>query len=312
MRLPRLSPTAYRRITLIALLALCGIVVTGAAVRLTGSGLGCSDWPTCEDDKLVAPLEYHALVEFVNRTITGIVSVAVILAVLGSLVRTPRRPDLTRWSLGLVAGVIAQIVWGGVTVLTHLNPVVVQGHFLLSMVLVWDAVVLHHLAGLPSDPRSGVAQTGERPPPVVRGLATAIPLVGLVVLTAGTIVTATGPHGGDEEARRLALSISDVARLHGATALLFLGLIVALRVVCARQRVTGRLTVWTEVLLAAVVLQIGVGYVQYFTSVPPLLVGAHVAAATTIWVVAVKVALTARSPAPGPTPVPGDQALVAA
>lgn len=312
MRLPRLSPTAYRRITLLALLALCGIVVTGAAVRLTGSGLGCSDWPTCENDKLVAPLEYHALVEFVNRTITGIVSVAVILAVLGSLVRTPRRPDLTRWSLGLVAGVIGQIIWGGVTVKTDLNPVVVQGHFLLSMVLVWDAVVLHHLAGLPSDPRSGVAQTGERPPPGIRRLATAIPLVGLVVLTAGTIVTATGPHGGDEEARRLALSISDVARLHGATALIFLGLIVALRVMCARQRVTGRLTVWTEVLLAAVVLQIGVGYVQYFTSVPPLLVGLHVAVATAIWVVAVKVALTARSPAPASTAVPGDQALVAA
>ncbi|OWY59411.1 hypothetical protein B7486_74705, partial [cyanobacterium TDX16] len=105
MRLPRSSPTAYRRITLAALLALCGIVVTGAAVRLTGSGLGCSDWPTCEDDRLVAPLEYHAMVEFVNRTITGFVSVAVILAVLGSLVRVPRRRDLTWWSLGLVAGV---------------------------------------------------------------------------------------------------------------------------------------------------------------------------------------------------------------
>ena len=83
MRLPTLSPAAYRRVTLFALLALAFIIVSGAAVRLTGSGLGCPDWPTCADNRVVAPLEYHAMVEFVNRTVTGLVSVAVILAVLG-------------------------------------------------------------------------------------------------------------------------------------------------------------------------------------------------------------------------------------
>src|SRR3954470_5609910 len=94
LRSPRLSPVAYRRVTLVALWSLVFIVVTGAAVRLSGSGLGCSDWPTCENNRVVAPFEYHAMVEFVNRSITGLVSIAVILAVLGSLGRVPRRRDL--------------------------------------------------------------------------------------------------------------------------------------------------------------------------------------------------------------------------
>jgi hypothetical protein len=168
VRLPRLSPRAYQRITLLALIALVFIIVTGAAVRLTGSGLGCSDWPTCESNQIVAPLEYHAMIEFINRTITGLVSVMVMLAVLGSLVRTPRRRDLTWLSLGLVAGVIGQIVLGGLTVLFELRPPFVIAHFLLSMVLVWNAVVLHHRAGHDGQPgllglRSGDLQRrGER------------------------------------------------------------------------------------------------------------------------------------------------------
>ena len=139
MRLPELSPSAYRRVTLAALWSLVFIVVTGAAVRLSNSGLGCTDWPTCKANRVVAPFEYHAMVEFVNRTITGLVSVAVILAVLGSLRRVPRRRDLTWLSLGLVAGVVGQIVLGGMVVKFDLNPWLVQGHFVLSMLLVLDA-----------------------------------------------------------------------------------------------------------------------------------------------------------------------------
>src|SRR5439155_10696828 len=120
VRLPRLSPSGYRRVTLVAVGALAFIIVTGGAVRLTGSGLGCPDWPTCEQHRLVAPAEYHAMVEFVNRVVTGIVSVAVILAVLGSLLRRPRRRDLVWLSAALAAGVVGQIVLGGLTVLFHL------------------------------------------------------------------------------------------------------------------------------------------------------------------------------------------------
>ena len=118
----------------IALGLLAAIVVTGAAVRLTGSGLGCSDWPTCEQDRFVPEAEFHGWVEFGNRLVTGLVSGAVALSVLGSLARTPRRTDLVAWSWGLVAGVAAQILLGGIVVLSHLNPWLVLGHFALSMV----------------------------------------------------------------------------------------------------------------------------------------------------------------------------------
>ncbi|HEX2576394.1 MAG TPA: COX15/CtaA family protein, partial [Aquihabitans sp.] len=136
-----LTPARYRRITVVALVLLILIVVTGAGVRLTGSGLGCTDWPNCTEERFVADRgDVHAMVEFVNRLITGLVSAAVALAVLGSLRRAPRRRDLTWLSLGLVAGVLAQIALGAVVVLTHLNPWLVQGHFVLSMLLVLDAV----------------------------------------------------------------------------------------------------------------------------------------------------------------------------
>src|SRR5438093_11375583 len=108
--MPRLSPASYRRITLVAAMALAFIIVTGGAVRVTGSGLGCPDWPACARNRVVAPLEYHAMVEFVNRTVTGAVSVLVILAVLGSVWRQPRRRDLAWLSLGLVGGVTGPIV----------------------------------------------------------------------------------------------------------------------------------------------------------------------------------------------------------
>ncbi|MDQ4132552.1 MAG: COX15/CtaA family protein, partial [Actinomycetota bacterium] len=251
MRLPRLSPPVYRRITLVAALALAFIIVTGGAVRLTGSGLGCPDWPTCARDRLVAPWEYHAMVEFVNRTITGLVSLAVILAVLGSLLRQPRRRDLVWLSLGLVGGVVAQIVLGGLTVLFHLAPPLVMGHFILSMVILANAVVLHHRAGQPEG----------RPQPVVsRDLV----LMGRVVLVAaalaiflGTLVTASGPHGGDEDVERLPLLVPDVARAHGISVVLLLVLTLVTLWRLNRTGAPASLLRRGEVLLGVLVAQAG-------------------------------------------------------
>ena len=135
-----MSPSAYRRLTLLAALALAVIIVTGALVRLTGSGLGCPDWPQCNETRFVDVSSTHGAIEQVNRLFTGLVAVAVVLAVLGSLVRRPRRRDLLWLSIGLVAGVIGQIVLGGVTVLTDLHPASVQAHFVLSIVILTDAV----------------------------------------------------------------------------------------------------------------------------------------------------------------------------
>ena len=135
------------------MLALSAIIVTGAAVRLTGSGLGCSDWPSCEEGEFVASLSFHPMVEFVNRLITGLVSFAVALAVLGSIRRTPRRKDLTAWSWSLVAGVVAQIIIGAAVTLSELKYSVVAVHFLVSMALVAASTLLVHRSREGDGPR---------------------------------------------------------------------------------------------------------------------------------------------------------------
>jgi cytochrome c oxidase assembly protein subunit 15 len=285
VRLPCLTPRAYQRITLLALLALVFIIVTGAAVRLTGSGLGCSDWPTCEDNQLVAPLEYHALIEFVNRLITGVVSIAVILAVLGSRRRIPRRKDLTWWSLGLVAGVLAQIILGGITVRTHLTPPIVMAHFLLSIVLVWNAVVLHERAG--HDGSEGVPVVASR----VRWLGRALVAAAAVVLVAGTVVTGTGPHGGDEDVDRLSFDITEVVRIHSISAWVFLVLAVWTLFELYRggaPKGVDRRAAW---LVGAIVVQGALGYVQYWKGVPPGLVLLHVFGSVLVWIAALRLDL---------------------
>lgn len=295
MALPRLSPAAYHRVTLVALVALAFIVVTGAAVRLTGSGLGCTDWPTCEEGRLapVDATDVHAMVEFVNRTITGLVSVAVILAVLGSLLRRPRRRDLTRLSLGLVAGVVGQIVLGGLTVLFELAPPLVMGHFVLSMVLLWNAVVLHHRAGWPD----GASRPVVGPDLVSLGRLV-LGAAGLVVLT-GTVVTAAGPHAGDATARRLDVAVASAARVHGTSALVLVALTLCALWVAHRDRAPVVVHDALRVLLAVLVAQVGVGYTQYFTGVPALLVGVHILGAVSVWIAAVRVGLAMREvPAP--------------
>ncbi len=290
MRVPTLTPPAYRRVTLFALLALTFIVVTGGAVRLTGSGLGCPDWPTCAENRVVAPWEYHAMVEFVNRTITGLVSVAVMLAVLGSLVRRPRRKDLLWLSIGLVAGVIGQIVLGGLTVLFHLKPGFVMAHFLLSMVLIANAVVLHHRAGRPAGPtRPAVG-------PDLLGLGRLQVAVAALVIFLGTIVTSSGPHGGDEDAERLPFLLPDVTRLHGIAVMLFLAVSLLTLWRLRGAGVDGRIIRRSEVLLAVLVAQGVLGYVQYFTGVPALLVGFHIAGATAVWVAVLRFHLALSVP----------------
>lgn len=298
MAAPRLSPTAYRRVTLFALVALGFIVVTGAAVRLTGSGLGCSDWPTCEPGQLtpVDASDLNAMVEFVNRTITGLVSVAVIVAVLGSLLRRPRRRDLTWWSFGLVVGVVGQIVLGGLTVLFGLAPPFVMGHFLLSMVLLWNAVVLHHRAGRPTGPSRPVVG------PELVGLSRLLVAVAGVVVFTGTVVTASGPHAGDASAPRLDLVVADVARVHGTSVMALLGVTLLALWNAQRTRVPDVVHSALRTLLVVLVAQAGVGYVQYFTGVPAALVGVHILGAVAVWVAAVRVSLVTHAPEPALRP----------
>ncbi len=284
------SPTAYRSITLFALVALVIIIVSGAAVRLTGSGLGCPDWPTCANNRVVAPVRYHAMVEFVNRVFTGIVSVAVILAALGSLARRPRRRDLTYLSLGLVAGVFAQVLLGGLTVRSKLTPPVVMAHFLLSMVLVANAVVLHRQAGRDD------ADHARSAPSRLRTATRVLVAVAAVVIVTGTIVTGAGPHGGDENVRRLGFAVPTVARIHGVSELVLLSLTLALIWMARRSRAPTAVMEALNTLVLIEVAQGFVGYMQYLLGVPELLVGVHVLGAVVVWVSVLEVALAAASP----------------
>lgn len=308
MALPQLTPLAYRRITFWALVALGAIILTGAAVRLTGSGLGCSDWPTCEQGQF-APAEITdapAMIEFVNRVITGFVSVAVALAVLGSRQRVPRRRDLTWLSVGLVVGVIAQVLLGAAVVRWHLSPRLVMGHFLLSMVLLWNALVLHHRAGVPDGEVVPVAA------PVVRMLGRLLFAAGAVVVFTGTVVTASGPHAGDAQAARLDLRLPDVARVHGISVVVLVGLTLATLLLVRRTGAPAAVRQGGLVLLAVVVAQAAVGYIQYFTGVPVLLVAVHILGAIAVWTAVVRFNLVLSAPATPPAdPEPVPAALVA-
>lgn len=297
---PSVSPTTYRRVTGVALASLVFIVVTGAAVRLTGSGLGCSSWPGCEPGELVPrdSTSIHPWIEFVNRLITGAVSVSVALAVLGSLRRTPRRRDLTWLSWGLVAGVVGQIVLGAVVVRLHVHPITVQGHFLLSAVLVGDAVVLHHRAGRPDGADGRPRRVTPLAGPVVLRWARAAAALAAAVMLAGTLVTGSGPHAGDADAERLGLSVRGVAMVHSAVTWAFLAVVVALLLRMRREMVLGAGMDRATTLLTVIVLQGGLGYLQYLTGVPELLVGLHVLGSMLVWIAALRLLLTLAEPLP--------------
>lgn len=332
LRRVTISPEAFRWITAAALVALAAIIVTGAAVRLTGSGMGCPTWPACEDGSLVPRGETgeHGWIEFGNRLITGAVSLAVALAVLGSLRRQPRRRDLTRWSWGLVVGVFAQALLGGLVVFLHVAPVAVAGHYLLSAVLVWNAVVLHHKAGEPDVPdpvdRSRAISSGHGPvdrprsdrrrrlqaTPELARWSRAMVALGAVVLVTGTLVTGSGPHGGDEAADRLPFAVVTVGRVHGAAVWLFLAtvLLVLRRVIRgdAAQEAVAR----GRVLVAAIVAQASIGYVQYLNGVPEVLVGAHVLGSVLVWIATLRFHLGLTAPVPATVPKTPSAARTAA
>ncbi len=303
-----LSPSAFRRVALGAVVALSAIVVTGGAVRLTGSGLGCPDWPTCQGRRVVAAWSLHPMVEFANRVVVSLVTLGVVLVLLAALARRPRRRDLAWLSAGLVAGVLAQIVLGGLTVLLKLAPALVMAHFLVSLVVLGDAVVLHRRAGLPD--------TAARPvvgPDLVR-LSRIILAMVAVVVALGTAVTGSGPHAGDVHAKRLDVSFHGMAEVHSTAVMLLVGLtlaaLFALHQAGAPAGVQRRGRILLEVMAAQAVL----GYTQYFTRVPAVLVGLHIAGATAVWVAALRFHLGLFSrpvPPPAPVGVPAAEGILA-
>jgi cytochrome c oxidase assembly protein subunit 15 len=264
-----------------SLVANIGIVVTGGAVRLTGSGLGCPTWPRCTEDSFRprGEFELHAAIEFGNRLLTFVL-VAIALATFVAAVQSGR-PHVVRLALVLGLGVPAQAIIGGITVLTDLNPWVVSLHLLLSMAMVGVAVLFLHRLDHP-------AATWRRGP--TAALAWVLLASAWVVLFLGTVVTGAGPHAGDAETPRNGLDTLETSQLHADSVFLFVGLSIGMAFLLAATRGRGPALRAALVLLGVEVAQSVVGFVQYFTDLPELLVGIHmlgaglVSAAVT-WVV---------------------------
>jgi cytochrome c oxidase assembly protein subunit 15 len=280
------------------------IAVTGATVRVTGSGLGCPTWPECQPGSLVPVSRddlsaVHQAIEFGNRTLTGVVLIASLGTFLMIWLAKPRRTGLTWLAAVLPAGVLFQAVWGGLTVLTGLAWWTVAPHMLVSLALLFLAIVV--LVRL--DEGDGPPQPVVPRPLRILTWATVGVLVALCV--AGTLVTAAGPHGGDDATPRLDVPVRVLAQLHADLMFLYLGLLVAMSVGFLAVRAPRRLLVRTLVLIAVTAAQGLIGLVQFATGVPEALVVAHVLGAVLLTSAAASVALATRTrpmdaPAQGP------------
>lgn len=294
------TPKEFRAVCIAALVMLCLIVVSGAAVRLTGSGLGCNDWPNCNDDRFVDVSSKHAAIEQINRLFTFLVAVAVILAAVAAWYRRPRRRDLMLLASVMVIGMPAQGLVGAVVVWSKLHPATVQLHFVLSMVLVWAAVLLLVRSAETDSEKPERDRRRSAVVPRVRGRVRLVAIWTGLSVVAGTVVTGSGPHAGDAAgddgtacttgaARRFFGAECDVngdalmwvTRIHGAvvwvTVLVAFSLLWQLRRLRHdRERLIAPITAWIVTALG----QGALGYVQYANGLPVGIVGAHVAGAT--------------------------------
>ncbi len=294
------SSPRLRRWSLAALVTNVLIVVTGGAVRVTASGLGCPEWPACERGSVVPPpggeAGWHQFVEFGNRLLSFVVLAAVVGALLAARRELAEGHTVRRLAGVLVVGVLAQAVLGGITVRLDLHWASVMAHFLLSMVLIAVATVLHHRVTSPPRQSGSAAAVDAAGDPAAAArtvpAARAVPVLAAAVLVLGTIVTATGPHAGDPGTDRLGVSIQTAARTHSLTVWVTVALTVVV-LVRARRAGADRLARAIGILLGIEVVQGVVGYWQYLTGVPAALVLAHMLLATLFWIAAVRVALLA-------------------
>ncbi len=278
MRLPHFSPATVRKVALVSVICYALLVLSGGAVRLTGSGLGCPDWPSCFQHHLTAVSSFHPIVEFTNRLVSVAVTLVSLAALAVAALRTPPRRDLILLSGGLVAGIAAQIVLGGLVVLFKLNPYLVALHFVLTIVILADAIVLYH--------RSGNRPT--RAEPVIGRdlvLLARLQLSTLTLVTVlGTVVTGAGPHAGGPGARRIPIAFRDIAEVHSTAALFHIGVTLASQFAFhhanAPQVVLRRGRIFIEVM----VLQGALGYLQYFLHDAAWVIEFHLAGATTLWI----------------------------
>ncbi|TWD84398.1 cytochrome c oxidase assembly protein subunit 15 [Kribbella amoyensis] len=265
---PEPSLDAVRRWGWASVVANIGIVVTGGLVRLTGSGLGCPTWPQCTDESYVPhpELGMHGAIEFGNRMLGFVVAVVAIGTWLAVMRYRPVRKDLRRLATAAALGVPLQAVIGGISVLTGLNPWIVSAHFLVSPIIITLTVSMMRRSRTSPYPHT---------PPVVRALATASVVAVWLAVALGTLVTGAGPHSGDPDTGRNGFDETVISQLHADVVFALLGVTIALVIatrVTATSRTLRKLAAW---LLAMELAQGVVGFVQYFTGLPWVLVLIH-------------------------------------
>jgi cytochrome c oxidase assembly protein subunit 15 len=267
------------------------LVVTGGAVRLTGSGLGCPTWPECTPGSYI-PIEnqaegqLHAWIEFGNRLLTFALFFAAI-ATLVAVFRSQRR-DLRFLATTQILGILAQGALGGITVLTNLNPLSVASHFILSTFLIAAATSLH------SRRRHPFVRTSS-PHVSISRISSIHIFLAFAVIVAGTLVTGSGPHAGDLNAPRLHLRITNITLIHGLLVLLLLLLTIAFNLKSDLRYETKR---WLLIFFIVSLAQGAIGYIQYIQGVPELLVASHLLGSTLVWIAAWRIRLSVvRKPA---------------
>ena len=290
MNLPALLFTAL-------LVLQAGLVVTGGAVRLTGSGLGCPTWPECTDGSIgpvitQAEDQLHAWIEFGNRLIAWLILILALAALVYVVKKLKSRNDFKRLRLLAILqilGFLGQVVLGGITVLTKLNPISVSAHFVLTLPLIAGALALRH-------------RVLDRPvlelQPMTRTVTKVVTALSFIVLLLGVVVTGTGPHAGDADAKRYPFDFQAVSILHADSVIALICLAIALYLVvkvsesAEVKKLFGRMIL---IFLAICLAQGAIGYLQYLTGLPELLVGAHLLGATLVWIHAWRLNLTGRT-----------------
>lgn len=294
-----------RRAALSAVVMTVFIIITGGAVRLTGSGLGCDTWPKCTDDSLFATPEQglHGAIEFGNRMLTYVLSAAVGWAIIAVRSVKPRRRGLSRLAWSQFWLVMGNAVIGGITVWAGLNPWSVAGHFLLANGLLTVAVITWVRVG------EGDGPAVPRAPRPVRNLSWAIVATTVLLIALGTTVTGSGKHAGDSsDVPRMPWDWNAAAHVHAIGAwvvcALSIAMWLALRMVDAPADTRAR----SRDLLIVLVAQGAIGYVQYFSDVPEVLVGIHMFGSSLMWIAVLRLALSMRERAAVAAPVPAPSA----
>ncbi|MET7978320.1 COX15/CtaA family protein [Streptomyces mirabilis] len=300
----RWTPTSrtVRRAALAALVMSVVIVVTGGAVRLTGSGLGCPTWPECANGSLTptSAMDFHGTIEFTNRMLTYVLCAAVGWAIIAARSEKPWRRDLTRLGWAQFWIVMSNAILGGIVVLVGLNPYTVAAHFLLSTALITVATVMWQ--------RTREGSAGPRPlvGKAVQQLVWCLVAAAILLIAVGTVVTGAGPHAGDSsEVERMAVNWETVAKLHAVLAWIVVTLTFALWFVLkAVDAPKGPLDRTRELFL--ILLGQGViGYVQYFTDLPEALVGLHMFGSCLVWIGVLRVLLSLRERPEAAAQLPG-------